>query len=147
MKKNAAESPAACCWQGCSSISRCVIGPGAILLDCGLISCSKPRTPTHRGCRFANGLAVKVGPETGGRELACYVTMRLAEAAVAVTDRSSSRAVAEQRVEVDAYAELARYNPHFYVCMYVCMYVCVFIKLHMIAQSGPVILVILCHSH
>ncbi|CAN0134274.1 unnamed protein product [Ascophyllum nodosum] len=93
--------------KGCSSISRCVIGPGAILLDCGLISCSKPRTPTHRGCRFANGLAVKVGPETGGRELACYVTMRLAEAAVAVTDRSSSRAVAEQRVEVDAYAELA----------------------------------------
>ena len=31
------------------------------------------------------------------------------------------------------------------VCMYVCMYVCIFIKLHIItAQSGPVILVILC---
>ena len=27
-----------------------------------------------------------------------------------------------------------------------CVYVCVFIKLHIIAQSGPVILVILCHS-
>ena len=25
--------------------------------------------------------------------------------------------------------------------------VCVFIKLHITAQSGPVILVILCHSH
>ena len=36
-----------------------------------------------------------------------------------------------------------------YVCMYVCMYVCiyVFIKLHITTQSGPVILVILCHSH
>ena len=29
--------------------------------------------------------------------------------------------------------------------LYVC--VCVFIKLHITAQSGPVILVILCHSH
>ena len=31
--------------------------------------------------------------------------------------------------------------------MYVCMYVCIFIKLHTTVQSGPVILVILCHSH
>ena len=29
----------------------------------------------------------------------------------------------------------------------VCVCVCVFIKLHITAQSGPVILVILCHSH
>ena len=27
------------------------------------------------------------------------------------------------------------------------MYVCIFIKLHITAQSGPVIRVILCHSH
>ena len=32
--------------------------------------------------------------------------------------------------------------------MYVCMYVCIFIKLHITAQSGPVIrVIILCHSH
>ena len=31
------------------------------------------------------------------------------------------------------------------VCVYVC--VCVFIKLHINAQSVPIILVILCHSH
>ena len=30
------------------------------------------------------------------------------------------------------------------MCVYVC--VCVFIKLHITAQSGPVVLVILCHS-
>ena len=30
--------------------------------------------------------------------------------------------------------------------VYVCMYVCIFIKLHITAQSGLVILVILCHS-
>ena len=36
-----------------------------------------------------------------------------------------------------------------YLCIYVCIYVCidVFIKLHITTQSGPVILVILCHSH
>ena len=34
-----------------------------------------------------------------------------------------------------------------YVCVCVCVCVCVFIKLHITAQSGPVILVILCHSH
>ena len=33
-----------------------------------------------------------------------------------------------------------------YVFMYVCMYVCILIKLHITAQSGLVILVILCHS-
>ena len=33
------------------------------------------------------------------------------------------------------------------MCLCVCACVCVFIKLHVTAQSGPVILVILCHSH
>ena len=32
------------------------------------------------------------------------------------------------------------------MCLFVCVCVCVFIKLHMTAQSGLVILVILCHS-
>ena len=41
---------------------------------------------------------------------------------------------------------IVQYNINsMYVCMYVCMYV--FIKLHITTQSGPVILVILCHSH
>ena len=33
------------------------------------------------------------------------------------------------------------------MCVCVCVCVCVFIKLHITAQSGTVILVILCHSH
>ena len=33
------------------------------------------------------------------------------------------------------------------VCLCVSVCVCVFIKLHITTQSGPVILVILCHSH
>ena len=32
------------------------------------------------------------------------------------------------------------------MCVFVCVCVCVFIKLNITAQSGPVILVILCHS-
>ena len=35
----------------------------------------------------------------------------------------------------------------FVVCVCVCVCVCVFIKLHITTQSGPVILVIPCHSH
>ena len=31
-----------------------------------------------------------------------------------------------------------------FICMYVC--VCVFMKFHITAQSGPLILVTLCHS-
>ena len=56
--------------------------------------------------------------------------------------------------------------PEVYVCMYIyqiahnrairpchpsysmmCMYVCMYIKFHITAQSGPIILVIICHSH
>ena len=33
------------------------------------------------------------------------------------------------------------------VSVCVCVCVCVFFELHITAQSGPVILVILCHSH
>ena len=40
---------------------------------------------------------------------------------------------------------LALILPRVCVCMSVCMYVCIFIKLHITAQSGLVILVILCH--
>ena len=34
---------------------------------------------------------------------------------------------------------------YLYVCLCLCICVCVFIKLRITAQSGPVILVILCH--
>ena len=36
-----------------------------------------------------------------------------------------------------------------YVCMYVCMFlfICLYMKLHITAESGPVLLVIICYSH
>ena len=39
----------------------------------------------------------------------------------------------------------SRYLVHKIVAQ--CVWVCIFIKLHVTAQSGPVIVVILCHSH
>ena len=40
-----------------------------------------------------------------------------------------------------------KYKIHDDLTRCVCVCVCVFIKLHITTQSGPVILVILCHSH
>ena len=42
---------------------------------------------------------------------------------------------------IQPFLSLVDREVEFYVC------VCVFIKLHITTQSGPVILVILCHSH
>ena len=44
-------------------------------------------------------------------------------------------------------SHIAPINMYLFVCVCVCVCVCVFIKLHITAQSGLVILVILCHSH
>lgn len=98
------------CSQGCDTVSWCVVGPGAAVVSCDLVACSRTRSETDRGSCFANGLAIAVGPETRGREVACYATMSLAEAAAAAVDRASPEAVKEQRVAVDEYAELARYG-------------------------------------
>ena len=67
--------------------------------------------------------------------VACCVPEIGADARVDDGDVEEKSLILESRVVVE----------EMYVCMYVCMYV--FIKLHITTQSGPVILVILCHSH
>lgn len=105
--------------KGCNMISRCIVGPGAAVINCGLVSCSttpseeladSTKNTNNGGSRFANGLAIDVGPETRGRSLVCYATMSLAEATAAAIDRTSLEAVEEQRTAVDEYAQLARYS-------------------------------------
>ena len=50
--------------------------------------------------------------------------------------------------EVYLYVHIFPFNKNdLRLLQYVCVCVCVFIELHITAQSGPVILVILCHSH
>lgn len=121
-----------------------MVGPGAAVINCGLVSCSQPPPPpppaagndggggpkprptdsngdggvsygpvpgaaaSPKWCCYGNGVAVAVGPETAGRELACYATMTLAEAAATAVDRGRGEAVEELRAAVDRYAELAR---------------------------------------
>lgn len=63
-----------------------------------------------RGTKFGNGIIVVVGPETKGREVACYATMTLAEASVAAMDRVGSEAVRERRTAAEEFGKLARYS-------------------------------------
>ena len=58
---------------------------------------------------------------------------------------SAVRALIFLARRIQPFLSLVDREVEFCVCVYVC--VCVFIKLHITTQSGPVILVILCHSH
>lgn len=85
------------------------------MVGCGVISCSQAPGTDGGGSggggatnRFANGLVVAVGPETKGREVACYATMSLSEAAVAATDRAHPETVRERRAAAEEYGKLAR---------------------------------------
>ena len=60
-----------------------------------------------------------------------------------VRARSNKR----RRYKIDTGTSLTSRGQEGYVYMYVCVWMYVFIKLHITTQSGPVILIILCHSH
>lgn len=59
-----------------------VVGPGALVFDCGTVSCGEATT-------FGNGTVLSVGLETGGRDVAVFAEIDL-EAATAVA-RSAGR--------------------------------------------------------
>ncbi len=56
-------------------LSGYVVAGGAVLFDCGRITC-------RRGCAFGNGMAVRVGPEVGGRDILVYAEIDLDIAAI-----------------------------------------------------------------
>ena len=66
--------------------------------------------------------------------------------ATTFSDRTQKKFVSNQLKENYICTDGCRANS-ILVYQVICMCVCVFIKLHITAQSGPVILVILCHSH
>ena len=74
--------------------------------------------PNREGSQLAASLEGEPGPTPAGKSIYVYMYVCM-------------------------YLTMCVFKMH--VCMYVCMYV--FIKLHITTQSGPVILVILCHSH
>jgi len=64
-----------CCVYNTGVIRNCVIGGGAVILNCGSITASPRNT-------FGNGIAIAVGNETGGREIVSIaeLTVEIAQA-------------------------------------------------------------------
>eukprot|EP00301_Raphidiophrys_heterophryoidea_P006162 c12509_g1_i1.p1 GENE.c12509_g1_i1~~c12509_g1_i1.p1 ORF type:complete len:670 (+),score=186.12 c12509_g1_i1:35-2044(+) len=72
------------CWIGSGALvsdnlilSQSWVGPAAVIMGCGRITCS------GKGTTFGNGHVICVGPETGGRDVPIFATMTL-EAATAI---------------------------------------------------------------
>jgi hypothetical protein len=74
-------------------LANCTVGAGAVLFDCGRITCDT-------GTTFGNGAILPIGIETGGRPLRVYAEMDI-EQALAV---ARPRGAAELREGLDALA-------------------------------------------
>ncbi|KAG5176434.1 hypothetical protein JKP88DRAFT_335083 [Tribonema minus] len=74
-----------------SSLSMVLVGPGALIKDCSLVSNAVLREGSAlvrcsnvscvSGTSYGNGISIPVGPETGGREVPCCATTCLPQAA------------------------------------------------------------------
>ncbi len=73
-------------------LANCVVGPGAILLDCGRITCDP-------GTTFGNGAVLPIGCETGGRPVAIFAEMDV-ELASALAQPSGRRELVELHAAV-----------------------------------------------
>jgi hypothetical protein len=78
-----------------------VVGPGALVFDCGSVSCGE-------GTAFGNGAALAVGPETGGRDVAVYADMDLDGAAAVARLRQRPDLLRQYAAAVADYAARAR---------------------------------------
>lgn len=77
-------------------LSNCVVGPGAVLFDCGRVTCDRATT-------FGNGARVAVGVETGGRLVRVFAELDLELAAAAAQPANASFAE-RYAVAVEEYA-------------------------------------------
>ena len=90
-----------------------------------LLDCTQPRNPAQSSESF---YATRIDPPKGGSMILVTKTSDQA--------RQRGHTLSTCIIFIRALSTL-----------YVYMYVCIFIKLHIAAQSGPAILVILCHLH
>jgi Domain of unknown function (DUF4954) len=74
----------------CSSVLHTVIGAEAALVGCCSVSCAESTA-------YANGIAVTVGPETGGRSINCTASTSMQEAVHAAFNSSGSSSSFEQQ--------------------------------------------------
>jgi hypothetical protein len=77
-----------------------VVAPGAVLFDCGSITCGG-------NTAFGNGTALPVGVETGGREVAVYADLDLDTAAAVARAAGRPDLVRAYRAAVAEYAAAA----------------------------------------
>jgi hypothetical protein len=82
-------------------LARCVLGPGAVLFDCGEVVCDGPTA-------FGNGAVLPLGPETGGREVAVYAEIDVETAAAVARSRGRRDLLARYAAAVAIYAARAR---------------------------------------
>jgi hypothetical protein len=65
-------------------LARCVVGAGAVLLDCGRVICDGVTA-------FGNGAVLSVGPETGGRPVPVFAELDVETAAALARPRDRRR--------------------------------------------------------
>jgi hypothetical protein len=78
-----------------------VIGAGAVLFDCGSVTCDAPTS-------FGNGLALPLGVETGGRDVPAYAELDVATAAAVARARHLPDLLRRYVAAVAAYEAEAR---------------------------------------
>jgi hypothetical protein len=65
-------------------LANCAVGEGAVLFDCGSITCDTQTT-------FGNGAVLSLGPETGGRDVAVYAEIDVEVAAAVARSQGCPR--------------------------------------------------------
>jgi hypothetical protein len=79
-------------------LARVIVGEGAVVLDCGSVTCEGQTT-------FGNGVALPVGLESGGREVAVFAEIDVAAAAAVARSRDDRAFQRDYARVVADYAE------------------------------------------
>jgi len=87
-----------CCICNVGVIGNCVIGGGAVILNCGTITASPRGT-------FGNGIEIAVGNETGGREIVSFAELTIELAQAVATGREDKGPADDYRLFAGHYLE------------------------------------------
>jgi len=86
---------------GVSALANCVVGPGAVVLNCGFVGASGETT-------FGNGAELPIAIETGGRETHTYAEITVEAAAAVAGNRKDKAALEAYKKAVDEYCAKAK---------------------------------------
>jgi len=88
---------------GVAALAHCVVGPGAVVLNCGFVGASGETT-------FGNGVELPIAIETGGRETHTYAEITVEVAAAVAGQRKDKAALEAYKKAIDAYCAKAKSN-------------------------------------